>query len=269
MRWAVATLFTLWPALGQDPVDIVRRSLDRDMSNFEHLKDYTYQQREENRQFDNAGKLKKSESETREILILGGRPYERLIARNDQPLSEKESAKEQERMDRVLERRQNLSEAEKARMEKRRAENRKYLRELPDAFHFKLVGEESISGKPAWIIAAEPKPDYHPKDIQAKLLSKMRGKIWVDKGEYQWVKVEAEVLDTISLGLALFRVAPGGSMSFEQTRVNDEVWLPAHIHVRADARIGYVKKMHAEIEVSYRDYKKFQSDSRIVTAEDK
>jgi hypothetical protein len=69
--------------------------------------------------------------------------------------------------------------------------------------------------------------------------------------------------------MALFRVAPGGSMSFEQTRVNDEVWLPAHIHVRADARIGYVKKMHAEIEVTYRDYKKFRSDSRMVPADDK
>jgi hypothetical protein len=269
MNRLIIAIFTLWPAWGQDPVDIIRRSLDRDISNFEHLKDYTYQEHEQDRQFDNAGKLKKTESETNEVMILGGRPYERLIARNDKPLSAKEAAKEQEKLDQEVARHQNLSAAEKARLEKRRAENRKFLREIPEAFSFRLVGEENISGKPAWIITADPKPDFHPKDIRAKILSKMRGKIWVDKGEYQWVKVEAEVLDTISVGMALFRVAPGGSISFEQARVNDEVWLPAHIHVRADARVAYLKKMHAEVEVNYRDYKKFQSDSRIVATDDK
>ena len=97
----------------------------------------------------------------------------------------------------------------------------------------------------------------------------MRAKVWVDKSEYQWVKAEAEVLDTISMGLALFRLAPGGTIRFEQTRVNDEVWLPAHVLIRADARVAYVKKIRAEIEVNYTNYKKFQSDSKIVLVEEK
>lgn len=269
MRWVILVALTVWPAWGQDPLDIIRRSLDRDTSNFQHLKDYTYQEHQEVRQFDGGGKLKKSESETKEILILSGRPYQRLIARDDKPLSEKETAREQEKLDREVARHQSLSDAEKARLEKRRAENRKFLGELPDAFSFRLLGEESVSGKPAWVISADPRPDYHPKDMEARILSKVRGKVWIDKREYQWVKAEAEVLDTISVGMALFRLAPGGSLSFEQTRVNDEVWLPAHRHIRADARIGYVKKMHAEIEVTYRNYRKFQSDSRMVVAEDK
>ena len=76
----------------QDPVEIIRRSVDRDFNNFERLKNYTYQEREENRQFDADGKVKKTEIETREVLILGGRPYGRVIARDDKPLSGKRSA---------------------------------------------------------------------------------------------------------------------------------------------------------------------------------
>jgi hypothetical protein len=259
----LASVFTCL-ACAQDPVEIIRRSVDRDLYNFERLKNYTYQEREENREFDANGKVKKTEIETREILILGGRPYGRVVARNDKPLPEKDVRKEQERLDRALARAENESAAEKAKREKARAEGRKFLAELPDAYRFRLAGEEMVSGKPAWVIEADPKPEFRPKDIRSKILAKVRGKVWIDKAEYQWVKAEAEVLDTLSFGLALFRLAPGGSLRFEQTRVNDEVWLPAHVMIRADARLAYVKKVRAEIEVSYRDYKKFQAESRVV-----
>ncbi len=43
-------------------------------------------------------------------------------------------------MDRELARRQNLSAKEQAKLEKERAENRKFLRELPDAFSFRSAG---------------------------------------------------------------------------------------------------------------------------------
>jgi hypothetical protein len=269
MRRMFAAAFAICPLWAQDPLEIVRRSLDRDTSNFEHLKNYTYQQREENRELDENGKLKKTESVTSEVLVLAGRPYQRVIARDDKALSEKDVLKEQNKMDRELARRQNTPAQEQARLEKRRAENRKFLRELPEAFSFRLLGEEAISGKPAWVIAADPRPDFHPRDLNARILAKVRGKMWVDKSEYQWVKMEGEILDTLSLGLALFRLAPGGRLSFEQTRVNDEVWLPAHVYIRADARLAYVKKMHAEIDITYRDYKKFQADSHIVLGPEK
>jgi hypothetical protein len=265
VRWILIFALAL-PGWGQ-AMEIIRKSLDRDIANFEHLKNYTYQQREEDRQYGKDGKLKKTESETTEVLILAGRPYEKLIARNDKPLSERDAKKEQESMDKELAKRSQLSESDKQKLEKRRRENRKFLNEIPDAFTFRFAGEEEVSGKPAWVIEAEPRPNYRAKDLRAKILTKLRGKIWVDQAEYQWVKVDADVLDTISLGLALFRIAPGGHLTFEQTRVNDEVWLPAHAKIRADARLAYVRSMHAEIELKYSDYKKFQTDSRIVAAE--
>ena len=268
MRW-FTILLAIPPLYAQDALEIVRKSLDRDIANFESQKDYTYKQREEDRELDKDGKLKKTESNTTEVLILGGRPYEKLIEKNGKPLSEKDARKEQESMDKELEKRSHISESEKQKLEKRRLENRKFLNELPQAFTFHLLGTEPVSGKPAWIIDAEPKSGFQPKDTRARILSKMRGRIWVDQGEYQWVRVEAQVLDTISLGLALFRISPGGKVIFEQKRVNDEVWLPAHAIIRADARLGYVRKLHEEVELTFSDYKKFQTDSRIVATDAK
>ncbi len=269
MRLAIFTAcvtVTLW---GQSASDIMKRSIDRDFDNFEQQKNYTYQEREQNREFDAKGGVTKTEIETSEILILGGRPYEKVIAKNDKPLSAKDARKEQEKMDRELARRRNLTDAERAKLEKERAENRKFLREMPQAFTFRLEREESISGKRTWVIDAEPRADFKPSSMQARILSKVRCKFWVDQNEYQWVKVQAEVLDTISLGLALFRLGRGGVIEFEQTRINNEVWLPAHVLIRADARVAYVKKIRAEIEVNYTNYKKFQSDSKIVAVAEK
>ena len=267
----LAILATLLSGLmfAQDAAEIMKRSIDRDFDNFEMQKNYTYQEHEQDRVFDAKGGVTKTETATSEVLILGGRPYEKVIAKNGQPLSESEARKEQEKMDREAAKRENLSQAQRAKLEKARIENHKYMRQISDAFNFKLEGEETVSGMKTWLIDAEPKPDFKPASAQARAFSKLRGKIWVDQNEYQWVKAEAEVLDTISMGLALFRISPGGLIRFEQTRVNDELWLPAHVLIRADARIAYVKKIRTEIEFNFKDYKKFQSESKIVSIAEK
>jgi len=247
-----------------DANEIIRRASDRDFTNFENRKNYTYEERTELRQYDGKGKLSKTEVETSEVLILEGQPYEKLIARNDQPLSAKEAAKEQKKLDNEVEKRKRQSASERAKLEKERLEEKKYMREFTEAFDFRILGEEAVSGKPAWILSVTPKPGYRPSSSDAKMFTKLRGKVWIDKAEYHWVKAEGEAIDTLSFGFFLFRVSPGATVSFEQVRVNEEVWLPARISVRAEARIAILKKMHAEIDITYRDYKKFQADSRIV-----
>jgi hypothetical protein len=254
-------------AFAQTPDEIVRKSVGRDLVNFERLKNYTYTERDEARAYDKRDKLKKKEVETHDILILGGHDYARLTGRDDKPLPEKEARKEQEKMDKELYRRQHESAADKAKREKERQEQRKFLNEVPEAFTFKLVGEEAISGKPAWVIGAEPKAGYQPKDRLAKVIAKMRGRIWIDKAEYQWVKVDAEAIDRLSFGLRMVQIDPGASIRFEQTRINDEIWLPAAAKIYVNARLVLFKQIHSEVDIVFRDYRKFQADSHLVAGE--
>ncbi len=263
MRFTIFLLIAS-AACAQDANEIIRRATDRDFTNFESRKNYTYQERTEFRQYDGKGKLTKTDIETREVLILEGQPYEKLIARNDKPLSDKDVAKEQKKLDQEIEKRKRRSASEKAKLDKERLEEQKYLREFTEAFDFKVIGEQAVSGKPAWVISVIPKPGYRPKESDAKMFTKLRGKVWIDKAEYHWVKAEGEAIDTLSFGFFLFRVAPGATVSFEQTSVNGEVWLPSRISVRAEARIAVLKKMHAEIDITYREYRKFQADSKII-----
>ena len=86
----------------------------------------------------------------------------------------------------------------------------------------------------------------------------------MDKRDFQWARVDLETLDTVSFGGLLFRLSKGSRLVMEQTRVNNEVWLPKLIDLYAAARVLLIKGYRRHYILTYTDYKKFQVDSRVV-----
>lgn len=253
-----------------DPaLEIVRKSVLVDQANEERVKDYTFVEREDQRKPDPQGKMHSTGSKTWDTLILYGRPFRRLIARNDQPLSDADKKKEQDRFDHEVEKRKNESDKDRARaiaeQEKERKEARKFLDEITSVYNFRIVGEEPVSGHETWVITAEPKPGYKAQNSEAANLLKMHGRLWIDQDGYHWVKVQAEVMNTVSWGLFVVRMNPGSRFEFEQTRVNDEVWMPERMLFHLNARLVF-KKFNEEIESTWSDFHKFTTDSKIVSA---
>ena len=95
-----------------------------------------------------------------------------------------------------------------------------------------------MAGREAYVIDAEPRPGFEPHRKEAKILPKFRFRVWIDKDEAEWVKLDAECIDTVSVGWFLARIHKGSRMLIEQTRVNNEVWLPKHVALKLDARLS-------------------------------
>jgi hypothetical protein len=53
------------------------------------------------------------------------------------------------------------------------------------------------------------------------MFSKVAGKLWVDKEDFGWVKVDGYVIQPFSLGLFFARVLRGSHITMEQTRVDE------------------------------------------------
>ncbi|MGC9999327.1 MAG: hypothetical protein ABSE21_04450 [Bryobacteraceae bacterium] len=250
---------------------IVRRSLERDSMNATRLRDYTYTENQRTETLDNSGAVVKTVTTTLDVVNLYGRQYGRRIAKDGRPLAGKEKEKADEEFEREVRKRQMETAEERAKreaeQEKDRAEARKFLQEIPKACYLKLAGTEKIDGLPVWVIEATPRPDFRPTVKHADLLKKMRGKIWIDQTSYQWVRAEAEVLQPITFGGFLVKLDRGARMTFLQTRVNDEVWLPAKITARLDGRL-LIRRFNVAAEVSYSGYRKFQVDSRVISGEE-
>jgi hypothetical protein len=139
------------------------------------------------------------------------------------------------------------------------------VREIADAYDFKLVGRELVGKREAWVIDGEPRPGFVPHLKESRLLSKLRGRVWIDKDDLQLAKMDVECLDTISWGLFLARFHKGTRVMLEQTRVNDEVWLPLHLTAKIDVRLALLKNFDVEFEQTYRDYKKFRATAKVVS----
>src|SRR5215470_7524568 len=178
-----------------DPKEIVRRSVAIDHRMMERARNYTCQQREVEKQLDSHGNVKSTKVETWDVTILYGEPYSRLIQKDDKPLSEKDEKKEQEKLDKFIEKRKNESDGDHQKREekqkKEREEGRAFLRDVENAYDFRIAGEEPVDGRPAWILEAMPRKDFHPTQPHADILPKLKGRIWIDKKEYYWVKAEA------------------------------------------------------------------------------
>jgi hypothetical protein len=260
---------TATPQLSPDQIrTLIRQVADKDIENDKKQSAYTYIQREEEHKLDGDGKVKSSESKTQEIMVLYGEQVQRLIAKDDKPLSEKDAAKEEERIQKLTDKRRNESEEQRRkRLEKEendREDARKFVSEVADAYNFRLIGMESFDGRETYVIDAEPRPDFQPHFKEAKVLPKFRFRAWIDQAESQWVKLDAECIDTVSLGWFLARVHKGSRLLIDQTRINDEVWLPRHVAIKVDVRVALLKNFNVEADVTYRDYKKFRTDTKIV-----
>jgi len=257
--------------VSNDAREIVRKSVELDQSNWVRMKNYTWIARETERSLDSRGKVKSEKTETWETLVVYGEPHRRMLERDGKPLSVPDQRKEQLKLDNALAKLEHETaqqrERRQAEYEKKREKDREFLRDVPDLFDFKLLGEDKIDGLDAWMISATPRPGAQAKHSEAKPLLKVQAKMWIDKAEYQWVRLEAETTATISFGLFIVRLNPGAKLVFEQTRVNDEVWLPKRETVRGAGRLGLVKKLAGEQEVTWNNYRKFQVDSKVVATQ--
>jgi len=254
----------------QDPREIVRRSVQLMGHNLAIARNYTFLERSETRELDSDAHVKSRKIMLYDVTLLEGSPYRRLVGKDDHGLSPEEERIEQKKLADSIAQRQKETPAERARRiadwEKKRQREREPLNEVPDAFNFRIAGEAQIDGRDAWVIEGTPRPGYHARSSLAKLFPKFRGKLWIDKADYQWVKTEAEVTDNISWGLFVARLSKGARLDVQMTRVNDEVWLPKHIEAKVSARVALVKKYRIEADTSFSNYRKFQVDSRMFAA---
>lgn len=258
-------------AVDEDPRALILASVGRDARDREIQRNYTYRERVLERLFDGSGNAKSTDVKLYDVINLYGRSYRRLIEKDGTPLGAREEAAEQRKIDRELEKRSRESESDRrgrlAKEAKQFQDESAFRREVADAFRFTILPAEQAAGVLCHVIQADPKPGYRPRTSQGKALPKVKAKLWISQADRRWVKMEAETIDTFSLGWFLLRVAKGTRLAFESERVGGEVWMPSHIHVRGEARVAGVKKFNLEVDVRWSEFRKFSTDSRVIASQ--
>ena len=249
----------------------VRKHLQSDRA---LLSRYTYMERTIFRELDAGGKVKKTEVREYEVYpaLDQKSTYRKLISKDGKPVSADELEKRERAYEKkVLEeqrRRDRESPEDKHRREAKEEESkRKEEESLDEAFriyNILLIGREQVDGCSAIVLAFEPRPGYQPKNLDAKVMAKIRGKAWIGESDQELIRIDAELGDNLSLGLGLVaKLHRGTRMVFQRRRVNDEIWLPAESHFSGTGRILVLKGFRIDVETAYSDYKKFSVETSV------
>lgn len=237
--------------------EIVRHSVAVNTSDWKSQPDYAYQEFDLKSKVDSNGRVQPQQSRAYEVLMIEGSPYNRLIGLNNEPLSQAQVAQEDGKLRQEMLRRQHeTADNRRARISKfqnSRAEQHMLMQQMAEAFDFKLVGEENIDGTECYVLAADPREDYRPPVERARVLTGMRGRLWIDKSQYHWVKVQAEVISPVAFGLFLAQVKPGTKFELDQAPVAG-VWLPKCFTESVNASVLGLYGYRTKEEEHYSDY---------------
>ena len=224
--------------------------------NWQAQERYTHMERDESLRLDADGRVKSRDVDVSRVILVNGAPFEQFLEHNGRPLSPQEETQQEQKIERQ---KREMPEDREARLAKER-ENRSLIRELPAAFDFRVIGDDVVNGRPAYVLQATPRPGYQPRGKYGRIFSKVEGKLWVDKQDLGWVKIEGQVIQPFSLGVFLARVQRGSQIAMEQTRLPDGVWMPERIDVRASAKLLFVKSLLIERVLTYSDYRLAHAD---------
>lgn len=248
MRFLVAVVLVS-AAYGQaDPKALVAQSIRNYDHDWREAMSWAYTQTDITHADD--GKV----VEVSEVIPVAGTPYERLISRNGEPLDKADQRKENRKYEKTVEERMDETPAESAERIRKYEKSRAFIDEVPEAYDFKLLRDEPVNGRPAWVIKLTPRMGFTPDSPHASVLRHIEGKLWIDKQDVRWARAQARVIDTISIAFILARIGPGTRFELDQTRISDDLWLPKKIEIDGSARVFMFHNKDLAEQLTFNDY---------------
>lgn len=236
------------------------------------LSQYAYNLKQTEIEYDNKSRPKKTTVRVYEVYpsLDEGLTYERLISKNGVPVTSKELEKQDNAYDRKVKEHARKLQREGStekdhRVAKEAEEQRKedaVIDEIFQMYDITMIGRENLDGRPAIHLAFRPRKDYKPNSREAGFLMKMAGNAWIGEEDHQLIRLQVELIDTLSIGLGvLARLNKGATLSFERRRVNDEIWLPGEARFAGTARVLLLKGLRIESISEFSEYRKFSVTS--------
>jgi hypothetical protein len=221
--------------LVNDPVqEIVRRANATLQSDWAADPNYAYVEREE------IQKNGEVTSKTYRVVYIAGSDYDLPLAIDDKPLpSDREKAELEKLKSEARRRSVESPEARRERIgkyKKQRDENDALVLDFPNAFTFELVREETMNGHPAYVLSGTPKKRTGSLTLAARVLSGMRGTVWIDKENFHAIRVACDVITAVPVYGILAKVLPGTHIEFAMAPVTDSTWLLSNLSM--DLRIS-------------------------------
>lgn len=257
MNPALLILASLFPVQAQipEPATLVKEIEAHQRRMDELRENYTFHEITLTDELDPKGAVRKSESEERDVFFVNGYRIARLVKKNGKELSEGDRKNEQDRVARLIEK---DTKAPPGHAYNRRGENAGVSQIVP---LMKISNPRRISFNGRSTLAFDFVGDPHAKahGLAENAARKITGTVWIDEADREVARLEAAFDDNFHIGGGfLASIQKGTSLVFEQSRLGQELWMPAVSEIHLSARELLVKGVRQNIHVKDSDFRRFE-----------
>ncbi len=228
-----------------------------------------YLERETQRERDRTGRIVGQTTRLSEVYpdFRDGEGFARLIERDGVPVPPAESARLQQAQERrtneAFASRQHEGAFDPARIAARRIQDRRTLDYVIDdvlrVVRFGLGPRAQVDGHSAVALELSPQPGAAATTEVGRVLARAKGRFWIDETDYEIVRVELQLVDTLASGWGIVaRIQPGATLRMTRGPALDKLWFPTLVEVRADVRLLLVGWKRIDVTYEYSGYRRYQ-----------
>ncbi|MHB1935664.1 MAG: hypothetical protein ACYCOR_03680 [Acidobacteriaceae bacterium] len=234
-----------WNLAKSDPHALVQAAIQNEINNsYGHRPPMRYRLRKKTRNTDT----------TKEIVETIDSGVARLMAIGNQPLTPSQAQAEVQRL-------HALASDPATQQHRRRSEARDAARLvgvmhlLPAAFLNQYLGPAQTPDGVAIRLTFAPNPSFSPPTLESRILTGIRGEIWIDPTDLRVVRIEGHLFRTVDFGWGILGILyPGGTISIGQAKTPDCGWQLAHLNLNMNGRALMLKPLHIVVDETATDY---------------
>lgn len=162
---------------------------------------------------------------------------------------------------------------QKAAAEARRAEKvegdeddplvgRRRLSELIGRFVIRVVGEETVEGRPAYILDFAPDPATPPaKNLGDRALNALEGRALIDAVDFQVRSVVARITKPVKVAGGIAANVKRAEIVYTGQPLGGDLWFPCVVEVRLTGKTALFFRLDTSYRVEFANLKRFRVDT--------
>jgi hypothetical protein len=219
---------------------------------------YTYHSSNTTQDLDSSGRVTKTESTDSEVFFINSHHIERTVKKDGKPLSDHDQQKEQERINKLVEKAQKVPPGQSLEGH----EEHISISRILDIMQVSNPHREVFRGRSTIIFDFAGKHDVKTHGLAEDASKNIAGTLWIDEKDHQVARMEARFTDNFRVaGGLLANVQKGSSFYFDQAPVNGEIWFPTNAEGHVEARVLLVKGYRQHILERDSDYQRFSVET--------
>ena len=230
-------------------------------------KDYIYHSVETQEQTGSGGRVKKIKVMEYDHYWSEGVPVRRLVRKDGKDLSASELAKEDQRIQKEVERaREQRAKADaEGKATNARGDELIPVSRLLELGRFSNPRRVQLAGRDTIAVDYEGDPSAKTRNRAEEVIRDLRGTVWVDENDRILVRAEGYFVNGFKIGGGLLvNIQKGTHFQMQQAKINDEVWSPTHIEAQGGARALLFFNFMGRVRDDYSGYRKLRTSSVVL-----